>query len=58
MGLYDILDVPADASAGKIKRAYFLKARKLHPDKNPNDPTAHEKFQQLSNAYQIFSKYY
>ena len=55
MGLYDILDVPADASGGKIKKAYFIKARKLHPDKNPNDPTAHAKFQQLSNAYQVLS---
>ena len=55
MGFYDVLGVTPDANAGKIKKAYFLKARKLHPDKNPNDPTAHAKFQELSNAYQVLS---
>lgn len=52
---YALLDVPRDAPASAIKRAYFLKAREYHPDKNPGDVTAKEKFQALSHAYQILS---
>ena len=52
---YALLGVPRDAPASAIKRAYFLKAREYHPDKNPGDITAKEKFQALSHAYQILS---
>lgn len=51
--LYDILGVRADASPTEIRNAFIKKAKETHPDKNPNDPKATEKFQELNNAYEI-----
>lgn len=55
MEYYNILEVKADASAAQIKKAYYVLAMKCHPDKNPNDPLAEEKFKKISQAYQILS---
>ncbi|KAI9099478.1 hypothetical protein DFS34DRAFT_593128 [Phlyctochytrium arcticum] len=55
MQYYELLDVAATATAGQIKKAYYLKAMKCHPDKNPDDPHADEKFKAISEAYQVLS---
>ena len=53
--LYDVLGVEPDASPAAIKKAYYIKARQNHPDRNRNDPTANERFQKIGTAYQILS---
>ncbi|AAS51809.2 ADL111Wp [Eremothecium gossypii ATCC 10895] len=52
---YDILGVTPSASAEQIKKAYRKKAIQTHPDKNPNDPDAQAKFQEVSKAYKVLS---
>ncbi|WRT66168.1 uncharacterized protein IL334_003121 [Kwoniella shivajii] len=52
---YDLLEVSADASDVEIKKAYKKKAMQHHPDKNPDDPQAHETFQKIGQAYETLS---
>ncbi|KAH6991066.1 X-domain of DnaJ-containing-domain-containing protein [Ilyonectria sp. MPI-CAGE-AT-0026] len=52
---YDALGVAPTATELEIKKAYRKMAIVHHPDKNPNDPTAHEKFQTIGEAYQVLS---
>ncbi|MFN3360341.1 MAG: DnaJ C-terminal domain-containing protein [Pseudanabaenaceae cyanobacterium] len=52
---YDILGVPRTATTEEIKRAYRRLARKYHPDVNPGDKAAEEKFKDVSEAYEVLS---
>ncbi|MCD6097776.1 J domain-containing protein [bacterium] len=52
---YKTLGVPENASEEEIKRAFHRLARKYHPDANPNDPQAAEKFKRISEAYEVLS---
>lgn len=52
---YDILGVPATADAEAVKKAYRELARKYHPDLNPSDPAAEERFKEVSEAYAVLS---
>jgi molecular chaperone DnaJ len=52
---YQILGVPRDADEKEIKAAYRKLARKYHPDVNPGDKVAEEKFKEINEAYQVLS---
>jgi curved DNA-binding protein len=52
---YELLGVKRDASADEIKQAFRQLARKYHPDLNPGDKTAEDKFKDVSEAYEILS---
>ena len=50
---YEVLDIARNAAEEEIKRAYRKLAVKFHPDKNPDDPHAEEKFKELGEAYDV-----
>ena len=52
---YEILGVPRTATEDEIKKAYRKLARKHHPDVNPNDKSAEEKFKKINEAYEVLS---
>ena len=53
--LYEVLGVERGASQADLKKAYRRLAQQFHPDKNPDDKSAEEKFKEAANAYQILS---
>lgn len=52
---YEVLDVAKTASEEEIKKAYRKKAIQYHPDKNPGDKAAEEKFKEAAEAYEVLS---
>lgn len=52
---YEVLEVSKSASADEIKKAYRKLAIKYHPDKNPGDSAAEEKFKEAAEAYEVLS---
>ena len=52
---YETLEVSRDASAAELKKAFKKKAMKFHPDRNPDNPQAAEKFKEAAEAYDVLS---
>lgn len=52
---YEVLEVSKNASAEEIKKAYRKKALQFHPDKNPDNKEAEEKFKEAAEAYEVLS---
>ena len=52
---YEVLGVDKNASETEIKRAYRKVAKKYHPDMNPGDKEAEEKFKEAAEAYEVLS---
>ena len=52
---YEVLGVEKNASEGEIKKAYRKLAMKYHPDQNPGDKSAEEKFKEINEAYEVLS---
>ena len=52
---YEVLGVPKNAGADDIKKAYRKKALEYHPDRNPDDKSAEDKFKEAAEAYDVLS---
>src|SRR5436305_15279566 len=55
MDLYQVLGVRRGASVAEIRRAYQKAARQLHPDLNPGDPVAEQRFRAVSEAFEVLA---
>ena len=53
--LYELLEIPREASQEDIRKAHRKLVHKYHPDANPNDPSATERFKQVQQAYEVLS---
>ena len=53
--LYEVLGISKTADEKAIKKAYRKLAKKYHPDMNPGDKTAEQKFKEVTDAYNILS---
>jgi curved DNA-binding protein len=53
--LYGLLGVSRDATPDELRKAYRKRARKYHPDVNPNDPKAEDRFKEVSFAHEVLS---
>ncbi len=53
--LYEVLGVSRDANASEMKKAYYKLAKQYHPDVNPDDKAAEDKFKEAAEAYQVLS---
>ena len=56
LDLYKVLEVSKEASQDEIRRSYRRLARKYHPDANPGDKKAEERFKEIQHAYEILSR--
>ena len=56
MDYYETLGVPRTASADDIRKAYRKLARKHHPDLNPGDKAAEDRFKKVQEAYDVLSE--
>ena len=52
---YEVLGVSKDASSDELKKSYRKLAMQYHPDRNPDDKSAEEKFKEAAEAYEILS---
>ena len=52
---YEVLGVDKNADAGTLKKAYYKLAKQYHPDANPGDKVAEEKFKEANEAYEVLS---
>ena len=50
---YETLEVSRDASSNELKKAFKKKAMKYHPDRNPDDKSAENKFKEVNEAYDV-----
>ena len=52
---YETLEVSRDSSSAELKKAFKKKAMKYHPDRNPDNPDAADKFKEAAEAYDVLS---
>ena len=52
---YETLEVSRDSSSAELKKAFKKKAMKYHPDRNPDNPEAADKFKEAAEAYDVLS---